>query len=210
MLSTRSTGALAAALVLAGCAAVQTPSKADPYEGLNRTVFTLNDKIDEYALKPAAQAYVWALPQPLRESVTNFFSNIGDVYTAANDLLQLKITDGVPSGPYLVLLLLGPSTVRDTAGTLVEFETDLTAYIQPTWIRATLYGVRIVSVRASLIGASHRPTTVRVDRPFRVYGDGAAPALRFAGLATNPSGMNMSEPADAYRLRQKSWAGMRA
>ncbi len=34
-------------------------------------------------------------PQPVRDSVTNFFSNIGDVYIAANNLLQLKITDGV-------------------------------------------------------------------------------------------------------------------
>src|SRR5260370_647485 len=85
----------AAAVVLAGCATVQTPTRGDPLEGLNRTVFTFNDKVDQYALKPVAQAYVRALPQPVQDSVTNFFSNIGDVYTAANDLLQLKITDGV-------------------------------------------------------------------------------------------------------------------
>jgi MlaA lipoprotein/Bacterial lipid A biosynthesis acyltransferase len=92
----RGTGlAVAAALVLAGCGTVQTPTTGDPLEGLNRTVFTFNDKVDQHALKPVAQAYVRALPQPVQDSVTNFFSNIGDVYTAANDLLQLKITDGV-------------------------------------------------------------------------------------------------------------------
>jgi phospholipid-binding lipoprotein MlaA len=203
----RATGmAVAATLVLAGCATVQTPTRGDPLEGLNRTVFTFNDKVDQYALKPVAQAYVRALPQPVQDSVTNFFSNIGDVYTAANDLLQLKITDGVedvmrvaintvfgvgglfdvatvarlpkhtadfgltlghygvPPGPYLVLPLLGPSTVRDTAGMLVEFEADLTTYIQPIWVRTTLYGVRVVSVRASLLGAGDLLAGAALDK----------------------------------------------
>ena len=84
-----------AAALLAGCSTVQTPTKGDPLEGLNRTIFTVNDKLDQYALKPVAKGYVWATPQPVRDSVTNFFSNIGDVYIAANNLLQLKITDGV-------------------------------------------------------------------------------------------------------------------
>src|SRR6266702_995156 len=80
---------------LAGCTTVQTPTKGDPLEGFNRTIFTVNDKLDQYALKPVAKGYVWATPQPVRDSVTNFFSNIGDVYIAANNLLQLKIADGV-------------------------------------------------------------------------------------------------------------------
>jgi phospholipid-binding lipoprotein MlaA len=207
MVTIRATGmAVAAALVLAGCATVTTPTKGDPLEGLNRTVFTLNDKVDQYGLKPVAQAYVWALPQPIRDSVTNFFSNIGDVYTAANDLLQLKITDGVedvmrvaintvfgvgglfdvatlarlpkhtadfgltlghygvPPGPYLVLPLLGSSTVRDTAGMLVEFEGDLTTFVQPVWVRTTLYGVRVVSLRASLLGAGDLLAGAALDK----------------------------------------------
>jgi phospholipid-binding lipoprotein MlaA len=84
-----------AAFALAGCSTVQTPSKDDPWEGFNRTMFTFNDKVDQYALKPVAKGYVWATPQPVRDSVTNFFSNIGDVYNAANNILQLKIADGV-------------------------------------------------------------------------------------------------------------------
>ncbi|ALE56059.1 VacJ family lipoprotein [Paraburkholderia sp. SIMBA_055] len=84
-----------AAAILAGCTTVQTPTKGDPLEGLNRTIFTVNDKLDQYALKPVAKGYVFITPQPVRDSVTNFFSNIGDVYIAANNLLQLKITDGV-------------------------------------------------------------------------------------------------------------------
>jgi phospholipid-binding lipoprotein MlaA len=84
-----------AVAALAGCATVQTPTKGDPLEGFNRTVFKFNDTVDTYALKPVAKGYVWAVPQPVRTSVTNFFSNIGDVYIAANNLAQLKIADGV-------------------------------------------------------------------------------------------------------------------
>ena len=84
-----------AAAALAGCASVPTPTPGDPLEGLNRTVFKFNDTIDTYALKPVAKGYAWAVPQPVRSSVTNFFSNIGDVYVAANELVELKIADGV-------------------------------------------------------------------------------------------------------------------
>ena len=73
------------AALLAGCATVQTPTKGDPLEGVNRTIFKFNDTIDQYALKPVAKGYVYITPQPVRDSVTNFFSNIGDVYIAANN-----------------------------------------------------------------------------------------------------------------------------
>ena len=48
-------GTVLAAALLAGCATVQTPTKGDPLEGFNRTIFTFNDTIDQYALKPVAQ-----------------------------------------------------------------------------------------------------------------------------------------------------------
>jgi len=194
------------ASALAGCTSVPTPTKGDPLEGLNRTTFAFNEKLDQYALAPAARAYVFAVPQPVRDSIFNFFSNIGDVYSAANNLLQLKVTDGVedvmrvaintvfgvgglfdvatlaklpkhnadfgltlghygvPPGPYLVLPLLGPSTVRDTAGMLVDFEGDLTTYIRPIWLRTTLYGIRVVSVRASLLDASNLLASAALDK----------------------------------------------
>jgi phospholipid-binding lipoprotein MlaA len=184
------------AAMLAGCATVQTPTKGDPLEGLNRTVFKFNDKIDQYALKPVAKGYVYITPQPVRDSVTNFFSNIGDVYIAANNLLQLKITDGVedimrivinttfgvgglfdvatlaklpkhdndlgltlghygvPPGPYLVLPLFGPSTVRDGVGEIGEYFINPLTYIQPDSLSWALYGVNIINTRANLLNAS--------------------------------------------------------
>src|SRR5258708_39891065 len=90
-----SAAVMVAVAMLAGCATVTTPTKGDPFESYNRTMFTINDKIDQVALKPLAKGYVYVTPQPVRDSVTNFFGNIGDIYTAANNLVQLKIADGV-------------------------------------------------------------------------------------------------------------------
>ncbi|WP_233851531.1 MlaA family lipoprotein [Paraburkholderia sp. HD33-4] len=195
-----------AAALLAGCTTVQTPTKGDPFEGLNRTIFTVNDKIDQYAIKPVAQGYVFVTPQPVRDSVTNFFSNIGDIYIAANNLLQLRIADGVsdimrivintlfgvgglfdvatlaklpkhdndlgltlghygvPSGPYLVLPLFGPSTVRDAFGSLGNYYVNPISYISPSGLSWGLWGLNIISTRANLLGASNLLETAALDK----------------------------------------------
>jgi phospholipid-binding lipoprotein MlaA len=202
----KSAAVMLAVAVLAGCATVTTPTKGDPFESYNRTMFTINDKIDQVALKPIAKGYVFITPQPVRDSVTNFFGNIGDIYTAANNLVQLKIADGVsdimrvvmnsifgvaglfdvasvaglpkhtqdfgltlghygvPSGPYVVLPLLGPSTVRDTAGTVVDYFGNVTSYVDPTWFRTTLFGVELVNTRANLLGASDVLADAALDK----------------------------------------------
>lgn len=205
-LRVRSTVIAFAALTLTACSTVKTPSKSDPLEGLNRTFFKVNDTLDSAVLKPVAKGYNWVLPQGIRNSVSSFFSNIGDVYIAANDLLQGKIAAGtedimrvsintvfgvgglfdvatlaklpkhqadfgltlghygVPPGPYLVLPLLGPSTVRDAAGFLVDRELDPTSYVEPIWLRTTLYGVRIVSARAGLLNAGDLLADAALDK----------------------------------------------
>ncbi|WP_153099264.1 MlaA family lipoprotein [Paraburkholderia hayleyella] len=189
------TGVLVLAMSLAGCSTVQTPIKADPIEGFNRTMFTVNDKIDQYALKPVAEGYVWLTPEPVRDSVTNFFSNAGDVYIAANNLLQLKIADGVgdimrvvintifgvgglfdvatlaklpkhdndlgltlghygvPAGPYLVLPLMGPSTVRDTVSMVGDYFVNPLSYVKPDAASWGLYGLNVIDMRANLLSA---------------------------------------------------------
>ncbi|GAB3546101.1 VacJ family lipoprotein [Noviherbaspirillum agri] len=83
--------ALAAVLVLAGCA---TNNPRDPLEPFNRAMFQFNDKLDQVALKPTAEAYT-KLPSFVQTGVGNFFGNLGDVPTAINNLLQGKLADGM-------------------------------------------------------------------------------------------------------------------
>ena len=81
-------GALAATLLLAGCAL--GPTREDPFEPMNRVSYQVHDAIDSAIIKPVAQAYVDYAPKPLRQAITNFFGNIDDMFSFVNDMLQGK------------------------------------------------------------------------------------------------------------------------
>lgn len=85
--------ALAAVVLLGGCAVGQDPR--DPLEHFNRAIFSVNDNIDKYALKPTAEVYKDNVPSFVQTGVYNFFGNLGDVWTALNQFLQLNVAGGV-------------------------------------------------------------------------------------------------------------------
>ena len=89
---TRFVGKLLIAVALSGCATSTNPR--DPFEGFNRAMFNFNDALDEHALKPVATAYQENLPSVVQTGIGNFFGNIGDIWTAVNNLLQGKVADG--------------------------------------------------------------------------------------------------------------------
>ncbi len=88
------------AVVLAGCA---TPPPADdpeavadfkqtndPLEPTNRVFYTINNGLDTVILKPAAQAYRFILPSPVRNGVHNALTNLGSPVALTNDVLQAR------------------------------------------------------------------------------------------------------------------------
>ncbi len=102
-------GSLSAGLV--GCASAPAASgpagaaqaapnehPADPWEALNRKVFAFNDALDNAVLKPLATAYAKVVPELVRQGVDNVLSNIGDIWSAANQVLQGKFADGLTMG----------------------------------------------------------------------------------------------------------------
>jgi phospholipid-binding lipoprotein MlaA len=62
----------------------------DPYESFNRVMFHFNDFVDKAALKPAATIYNKILPKPLSKGLNNIFSNIDNITTTINDVLQFN------------------------------------------------------------------------------------------------------------------------
>lgn len=105
-------------IALSGCAsqAQQEINPDDPWEGFNRRVFVFNDTLDRYALKPIAQGYDVITPDPLQRGVGNFFSNLGEVRTIFNSLLQWKWANaGVSSGRFLLNSTLGLGGFLDPA-----------------------------------------------------------------------------------------------
>lgn len=78
-------------VLLQGCASTSgKPAEHDPWEGFNRSMFTFNDTLDEYALKPVAEGYKFITPTPVRKSISNFFSNLLEPAIILNDILQGK------------------------------------------------------------------------------------------------------------------------
>src|SRR5579864_9815345 len=70
---------------------------------------------------------------------------------------------GVPSGPYLVLPLFGPSTVRDSMGLVVDVKFNPLNYIEPAE-RNPLYVLQFVSVRSDLLGATDLLQQAALDK----------------------------------------------
>jgi phospholipid-binding lipoprotein MlaA len=58
---------------------------------------------------------------------------------------------GVPAGPYIVLPLLGPSTLRDTVALPIDRKADPLSYFTPVEVRNALTVLRVVDVRANLL-----------------------------------------------------------
>src|SRR5580693_400102 len=88
-------GALVIALAASGCASTPSPDSVDqndPYESFNRQMFSMNMSLDNNVALPVAKFYVRAVPEPAREGVHNFLSNLGAPQTFANDILQGEVT----------------------------------------------------------------------------------------------------------------------
>ena len=134
----------------------------DCFEKVNRGIFAFNQTLDKVIFKPLAKGYR-VFPQPVRSGTSNALSNLGNVVTIPNNVLQgqfkdaginsarfvinstlgiagifdvasyygLKKSDkedygqtlgvwGAGPGCYFVLPVLGPTTVRDSIGSVVN------------------------------------------------------------------------------------------
>ena len=75
----------------------------DPFEGMNRAIYSFNEAVDGVIMKPVAKGYKAVMPNFAVKGVNNFYNNLRDIVTVANDLLQLKIVYAVhDSGRVLV------------------------------------------------------------------------------------------------------------
>lgn len=71
---------------------------------------------------------------------------------------------GMPSGPYLVLPLLGPSTVRDTSVLPLDTSLDLVRQHDVVAERNTAMALRIVEKRASLLQTTDLLSGAAIDK----------------------------------------------
>lgn len=82
--------------VVSGCATlpqghVQDPR--DPWERYNRAMFAFNEDADRLVIKPVSEAYRDYTPDLLQFLLRNFFSNLGDIATTIQYVLQGRPAD---------------------------------------------------------------------------------------------------------------------
>ncbi|WP_300298335.1 VacJ family lipoprotein [Ferrovibrio sp.] len=88
--------AILAGGVLSGCATPPADPAGraaydeinDPLEPVNRALFEFHQVLDHFLLKPAAFAYTWLVPDPLRTGMRNALLNLKTPVFLANDLMQ--------------------------------------------------------------------------------------------------------------------------
>lgn len=183
-------------VALGGCATTkQNAHNIDPLEDYNRDMMAFNDGVDSLIFKPLAQGYRYVTPDFVENRFSNFFSNLLEVRSMVNALLQGKINKtmhytgrflvnstvgigglfevademgikkiegedfgqtlavwGVRSGPYIVLPLLGPSTLRDGAGLPIDNLADPLGHFEQLSTSDKLKVLSAIDTRARLLG----------------------------------------------------------
>lgn len=114
--SNRCIQVLACACLIMVAPLSRADSDKDPWEGINRPIFSFNDTLDTYALKPLAQGYQFVMPGIVQDGIHDFFNNLGEVKNLANNLLQAKFQRaGVDTSRFLLNSTLGLAGLIDVA-----------------------------------------------------------------------------------------------
>lgn len=97
----------------------------DPWEGFNRKVFAFNDRVDRWALRPAAQGYRAVTPDFMETGISQFFSNLGEIRNSVNAALQWKWGEaGRSAGRFVLNSTFGFLGVLDVASSLNVAKVD--------------------------------------------------------------------------------------
>ena len=73
----------------------EAASSNDPYENVNRPIYDFTETIDRNIFAPVANTYIEHVPGPVRNSVGNFYDNLGYPNVILNSFLQGKMIQGV-------------------------------------------------------------------------------------------------------------------
>jgi len=102
---------------------------------------------------------------------------------------------GVGAGPYLMLPLFGPSTLRDTVALTVDSQGDLLSDVGHVPTRNSATAVKLVNLRASLLKATDMLDQVALD-PYAFVRDAHLARRQSAVYDGNPPSDEPSTPID--------------
>jgi phospholipid-binding lipoprotein MlaA len=100
---------------------------------------------------------------------------------------------GVESGAYVVLPFFGPSSVRDTVGTVVDSSVDIVSNVNNVPARNSLIGLRVVDKRAQFLGVTDFVEQAALD-PYSFTRD------LYLQRRANPMGKGSTQKEERYDL----------
>lgn len=88
----------------------------DPWERMNRNIYSFNAGFDEAFMLPVTRTYEGVVPSPIRTGVHNFITNANEVRTLVNSLLQGKMRkSGITVSRLLINTTFGVGGLWDLA-----------------------------------------------------------------------------------------------
>lgn len=70
-------------------------TEGDPFEPLNRGIFSFNEFLDQWLFDPVTDAYQFVFPEVFRTGVNNVFLNLQSPVIIVNHLLQFRGKDAL-------------------------------------------------------------------------------------------------------------------
>ncbi|WP_414827813.1 VacJ family lipoprotein [Alteromonas sp. H39] len=88
----------------------------DPWEGMNRAIFSFNHYLYSYVLIPAAEGYQFVVPAVARDKIGNAFDNIREPLNLLNNVFAGEIDEaGVNLGRFVINSTIGLFGLFDPA-----------------------------------------------------------------------------------------------
>lgn len=162
---------LDAAVLKPAATGYQSVVPAPVRSGVTNVFNNLNDGWS--AINHLLQGKPVAAAQMTMRVATNTLFGIAGLFDVASDLgIERQSEDfgqtlgrwGLPAGPYLVLPLLGSSSLRDTAALPVDMQWRPAALTDDSAARIGISALQLVDVRAGLLGASRIVDGIALDK----------------------------------------------
>ncbi len=123
-------------LILSGCSSTSVmDNDVNGLEKYNRAMFSFNNKVDRFIIRPVAKGYRAVTTKYIRSRVTNFFNNLEEPVSALNHILQGELSSsGNNVGRFVINSTFGVVGLFDVANSM-GLEKDKTGFDETlaTW-----------------------------------------------------------------------------
>ena len=180
-------------------------------EKMNRKAFRFNQKLDKSWVRPVVGTYKKVTPDIVETGISNFFSNIGDLSNAFNNVLQFKLVEaGSDMSRFAFNSTFGLAGFLDVASALQmdKHDEDFGQTLAHWGVKSGSYTV------TPFLGASTTRDSAgfwvdMLSNPLSYAKQGTALSI-LDSLNTNAESFTDKANVDAYEVAKQKWLKERA